>query len=215
MRLFGIKIGLNCVCYSKNVPHKKVQNKKSKKNNINSMLRSGDNANLNIHTPLSQALNDISKALCRDKLPILSRQNKTRLDNLIYYTQNKFGSSHSKEYKLMRDFLKLHRDIYLLAVEYEFDEGGSIRQQHGDLILCDGTTIYITECKCIEDDRVYANDRKVNVNEQALRCHMRFESWLDHLVKFDSTKECIRRMNIVPCVITNQNSDKIVISTKN
>lgn len=178
------------------------------------MLRSCDERILNIHTPLSQAMNDISKAICRDKLPILSRHNKTRLDNLIYYTENKFGSSHSKEYKLMKNYLQINKDIYLLAVEYEFDEGGSIRQQHGDLILCDGTTIYITECKCIEDDRCYADERKHNVNEQALRCHLRFESWLNHLVKFDSTKECIKRMNIVPCVITNQNPEKIVITRK-
>ena len=210
MKLFGIKFGLNCMCYSKNVPYTKY-----KKGTVNSMLRSNDNSlSIQIHVPLSQVMTDISKALYRDKLHILTRHNKTRLDNLIYYTEQRFGSSHAKEYKLMRDFLLLNQDLFVLAVEYEFDEGGCNRQQHGDLILCDGKCIYITECKCIEDDRVYANSRKINVNEQAVRCHARFVSWLDHLVKFDITKSSIQRLKIVPRIITNQSPDKFIIEQK-
>lgn len=212
MKLFGIKIGLNCMCYSKNVPRDKIK-QKYKKGNTNSLLRSCDN-DVNKHMPLSHAINDISKAITRDKLHILTRHNMTRLDNLIYYSEQRFGSSHAREYKLMRDFLMTNRDLFVLAVEYEFDEGGCNRQQHGDLILSDGANIFVTECKYIQNDRVYAKTRHVNVNEQALRCHARFISWLDHIVKFDTSKRCILNMSILPCIITNHSLEKIIIHEK-
>lgn len=215
MKIFGIKIGLNCICYSsKNIPRKNANCKKKYKNgNVNSLLRSGDH-DVKKHMPLSLAINEMSKAISRDRLHILTRHNMTRLDNLIYYSENRFGSSHAREYKLMRTFLTFNRDIFVLAVEYEFDEGGCNRQQHGDLILSDGDNIYITECKYIEEDRAYAKTRHDNVNEQALRCHSRFVSWLHHVAKFDTSKECILRMNILPCIITNHSLEKIIIHEK-
>lgn len=181
--------------------------------------------NEKFHTYLSKAVSDTSKALTynlnerpndinktkKNKLQYLSIANLYRLETIIKYVQNKFGKSHANEYKLMRQVLKQNPHLFVMAVEYEFDDGCTSKQQHGDLILCDGHTVYVTECKCIGQNRLYSDERDAKVRDQALKCHKRFLSWIRHISQFDKSKSIILTLNIVPAIITDQTNGLLVL----
>jgi hypothetical protein len=221
-RLFGIKLGLNLTCFSIIPPTNASKNYYSNNNSNNKkqldyLLRKADHIP-NIHYPLSHVINDFTKVLYEGfinkqstKLLKMSKKNKTRLDNIIYYTENRYGEKRSKEYKLMRNFLLLHPELYLIAVEYEFDEGICCSvQQHGDLILFYNNIIYITECKCIDIGKVYTQKRQETVITQSKRCCERFKSWMNHIAKFDKGKEIIANMDIKPFILTDYEFKEII-----
>lgn len=159
---------------------------------------------INYHTPLSSIINDITKTIRNKSYKKISKKNKTRLDNIIYYTNDRFGKSKTNEYFLMQNFLNKRQDLYLLAIEYEFDEGGCNIQQHGDMILIDtSNNLYITECKFIKEDKQYSVKKREYAFEQAHKCHKRFVSWIEHISKFDKSKIIIQEQNIYPCVLIN------------
>lgn len=212
-KIFGIKIGFKCVCYSGpeitkqkfcniSISNNNINNSKKEKSvNKNNLLRNTERV-INIHQPLSQVISDLSKSLYNKRLSKLSKKNKTRLDNIIHYMDNRFGEQRSREYVLMKKFLTLRSDLYLIAVEYEFDEGGCCIQQHGDMILLDKNRLLITECKCIELSKHFASKRQQMVKDQAYRCCNRFKSWINHLSEFDKLKLNVSRLDILPCTLT-------------
>ena len=206
-KLLGLKIGFKCMCYSSPQADKVKKErfcsyiKKQKPTNTNNILRNTASV-INIHQPLSQVVSDLSKSLYNRRLEKLSRKNKTRLDNIILYMDNRFGEQRSREYLLMKNFLTLRPDLYLMAVEYEFDEGGCCVQQHGDMILLDKNKLLITECKCIVLDKKFTSKREQMVKDQAYRCCDRFKSWINHISKFDKLKLNVARLEIVPCTLT-------------
>ena len=214
-KLLGIKIGFKCICYSSpqadKVKKEKVFSyiKKQKPTNTNNILRNTASV-INIHQPLSQVISDLSKSLYNRRLEKLSRKNKTRLDNIILYMDNRFGEQRSREYLLMKNFLTLRPDLYLMAVEYEFDEGGCCVQQHGDMILLDKNKLLITECKCIVLDKKFTSKREQMVKDQAYRCCDRFKSWITHISKFDKLKLNVARLEIVPCTLTTFGFDILI-----
>lgn len=202
-------MGFKCTCYSR--PELKKQKtlficKKLKPVNTNNILRHTESS-INIHQPLSQAISDLSKSLYNKRLSKLSRKNKTRLDNIIHYMDNRFGEQRSREYSMMKHFLSLRPELYLISVEYEFDEGGCTVQQHGDMILLDKNKLLITECKCIDLEKKFASKRQQMVKDQAYRCCDRFKSWINHISKFDKLKLNVSQLEILPCTLTTLGFD--------
>lgn len=212
IKIFGINIGLKCICYSNsNFPKTTDVVKKPKTFNINRCLRKSEVVK-NIHQPLSYSIKDLSKSLQSNRIRKLSKKNKTRLDNIIVYMQNRFGENRTREYILMRELLVSRKDLNLIAIEYEFDEGGCGVQQHGDMILLDeNNNILITECKCIDLDKPYAANRQQMVKDQALRCCARFTSWINHISQFDKTKKNVSDLKIIPCTLTTFGFDRLAL----
>jgi hypothetical protein len=80
----------------------------------------------------------------------------------------------------------------LLAVEYEVDDGGSGRQQHGDLLFWEPALgrLVAVECKRIaggEWVERHAAKRAAEAGEQARRIASRLQSWLAHLCRHDDS----------------------------
>ena len=73
---------------------------------------------------------------------------------------------------------------YLIAVEYDIDDGGR-EQGRGDALLYDGETLYVVECKYVLRNPSFTLKRKHDVQIQSKKYATRLKSWIDHLLQFE------------------------------
>ena len=97
-----------------------------------------------------------------------------RLDSLISLDERR-----ASEYKLLKHYIltkakKEEPRRFLIAVEYEFDDGRP-EQGCGDAIMFDGTSLYVIEAKITKGDK----KREEYVRRQVDRYTERLSSWLE------------------------------------
>ena len=133
--------------------------------------------------PLSKILHSIAIYTGSDKQARLHNKSHYRLKNLIEKDETR-----KDEYMLIRNAcLGLHlngKRTYLIAVEYDIDDGGR-HQGRGDALLYDGETLYVLECKFVLRNPGYTLKREHDVQIQAKQYATRLRSWINHLLQFD------------------------------
>lgn len=112
----------------------------------------------------------------------------------------------------------LRAGAVLLAVEYELDDGGRGRQQHGDMLFWepagggeDGRWVAV-ECKRLMGGKwveSHRGDRAAAVEAQAKRVAGRVRSWLSHLCAHDETmSRCVAlrdgARSVAPATLTDE-----------
>jgi len=104
-----------------------------------------------------------------------------------------------------------HKKIYLIAVEYIIDDGGR-EQGKGDVLLYDGETLYVVECKCTCKNPFYTQKRENDVRMQANKYVDRLTSWIKHLKHIDTT---MTKPNTIIGAVLTEKSKKLVTSCSN
>lgn len=145
-----------------------------------------------METRLSRALHAASLA-DEAKLRRIHNSNYHRLEKLI-----EADTKRAVEYQLLkRHILNSPSTKWLIAVEYEIDDGGRM-QGHGDAVFYDGSTMYVVECK--RTDGPYCTKREMAVRRQAIKYVSRIKSWLVHLGQTDPPMAKMG-MSVVPGIV--------------
>jgi hypothetical protein len=152
------------------------------------------------HMRLSKALHAVSLANMK-KLAQLHNSNYHRL-MVLKETDVERGS----EYDVLLRYIKANPNLrYLIAVEYEFDDGGR-EQGHGDALFYDGERLYVTECKYTR--RMCKREQRVR--EQARKYVERLRSWLAHLGRTDTALEKLASREVVASCVTEEGKFEIL-----
>ncbi len=140
----------------------------------------------------------LSKALHTASLA--DRARLARMHNSNYHrlvVLKEADEERASEYDVLLKYIKrFPSSKYLIAVEYEFDDGGR-EQGHGDALFYDGERLYVTECKFTRRRRA----RERRVREQAYKYAERLRSWLEYLGRTDAALgELATREVVASCV---------------
>lgn len=171
------------------------------------LIKSGTIKTKNVNKrPKTKAKQSLSAILSKtvkyaNKLDKISTENRERIEKM---------SLKSREHDLVKELVtKEIPDLYILAFEYNIDDGCHFRQQHGDVLLynAEKAIIYVIECKCINN----SEKRRINVREQALRCANRIQSWLFHLSNVDPNYEILAKCKIIPATYTNETKKLVML----
>jgi len=125
----------------------------------------------------------------------IARKNISRLHKLIT-----LQNSYYKEAMLMQKLGGLYSDMHLLAFEYNIDDGGLNKQQHGDVILYTPDKFYIIECKSINN----IEERRQKVMQQAITCTKRVKSWIHHIASYDPNFQFMNKCEFIPAIFTEE-----------
>lgn len=154
----------------------------------------------------AEPLSPLLSKLASKRFLSLTHRNEDRLDKLLK------TSRQNPEYALIKRFIRWRkrtdRRMHIVAVEYRINDG--VKDGYGDLILCDGTTLFVVECKCVIKWKSRSVRRKRNrhVREQAMRYTNRLKSWFSHL----GTMGEVVAMPLVAAVLTDEYSDIKIVS---
>lgn len=160
------------------------------------------------HVALSRVLRRLAKADGRvPELARLHNANDARLRALSASDAARRG-----EYDLLIGFLegqaekrpdKTQRRLFLVAVEYEFDDGAKT-QGHGDALLVDAAfNMLVVECKLVRQGACCEQRRTSHVTAQAAKYAARAASWMDHLGRCDPALSSLLRFSVAPMILTD------------
>jgi len=160
---------------------------------------------------LSTMLRGIAKGLGDDRsLARIHNVNHARLKALAAR-----DAARSREYELLLRFFAAEKArrhggaasaedmLFLVAVEYEFDDGA--RQGQGDAILVNKRLdAYVVESKILAQ---YDPDKRhAHAERQAVKYASRVASWMSHLARYDPALEGLARLQIHPMILTERSN---------
>jgi hypothetical protein len=94
--------------------------------------------------------------------------------------------------------------VYLVAIEYTFDDGGK-EEGHGDaLFVTERGQLYVVECKVLSDEPRRAEQRLARVCSQARKYASRLSMWLRYLSDIDVGLASLQGICVVPAVLTEK-----------
>ena len=156
-------------------------------------------------TPLNKILAKIPAI----QFPILKQLHNTCKQRIDRHIDKHKGTGHVKEYELMHEFEKRRIIPYIIAVEYEINDGVSM-DHSGDVMGYDGSnTLFVIELKCIKYHK-HQHIRIAKVQDQAGKLHKRLCSWVNHLTTIDARMEALKDFDIKKGYYTDDKKDDLI-----
>ena len=135
----------------------------------------------------------------------LHKYNQKRIEKHINHNE---GTGHVNEYRLMQQFEKKEVLPYILAVEYEINDGININHS-GDLFCFDGKSeLTIVELKCIAYHKNKETLRN-KVKDQASKLYARLNSWLTHITNINPSFDDFKYYNLKAACYTDEQNEII------
>ena len=153
---------------------------------------------------LSKIIPRIPKVQSFDEFHVVS---KKRIEAHI---NRHLGTGHVKEYMLMKEFEEKKLLPYIIAVEYEIDDGVKVNHS-GDVLCYDGNKeLVVVELKCIKSHK-NKSERFLKVKDQSNKLTKRLSSWMRHATWIDLSMEKMKEFNVYGAYFTDEQDEIIYL----